>query len=391
MSLPPSLEGPAPRAVFRALPGARAVGGCVRDALAGLPVHDLDMAAPFPPEEIARRLRQAGFRVFETGLAHGTVTALLDGAAIEVTSLRRDVATDGRHAEVAWTTDWREDAARRDFSINAMSLDEAGVLHDHHGGAADLREGRVRFVGDAATRLAEDYLRALRFFRFQARYGRGEPDPAALAAIRAAVPGLARLSAERVWSELKRLLAAPDPRDSLALMARLGVLPAILPEAGAPARLASVLDQPDPVLRAAALLPLGTDLAALGARLRLSGEELARLRALHATDAVPDVATPEALRRFQARTAVRGRLAAPGEIARIAAAEHPERDLSALFALPHGPAFPLLGRDALALGLPPGPRLGRLLEAAREWWIEHGGDREACLARLRELAATDAG
>ncbi|MBX9595130.1 MAG: CCA tRNA nucleotidyltransferase, partial [Roseomonas sp.] len=200
---PAFLAEPAPAAVLAALPGSRAVGGCVRDALAGVAVHDVDVAAPLPPEAIAARLKAAGLKVFETGLAHGTVTAVLAGQPVEVTALRRDVATDGRHAEVAWTTDWAEDAARRDFTINAMSCDGEGRLWDYFGGRADLAAGRVRFVGDAATRLAEDYLRALRFFRFWARYGRGAPDEEAVAAIRGAVEGLARrIAVERIWMEL---------------------------------------------------------------------------------------------------------------------------------------------------------------------------------------------
>ena len=217
---PPFLDTPAVAAVLSALPGARAVGGCVRDALAGRDSADVDVAAPLPPEDIATRLRAAGLKVFETGLAHGTVTAVLDRTPVEVTALRRDVLTDGRHATVEWTTDWREDAARRDFTINAMSLAPDGALFDYFTGRDDLAAGRVRFVGDPDTRLAEDYLRALRFFRFQARYGVGEPDAAAVAAIRRAVPGLARLSAERVWMELKRILSVPDPVAAVALMAQ---------------------------------------------------------------------------------------------------------------------------------------------------------------------------
>jgi poly(A) polymerase/tRNA nucleotidyltransferase (CCA-adding enzyme) len=162
-SLPDFLRAPATAKVLAALPGSRAVGGAVRDALAGLPVADVDVAAPFPPEDIMARLLAAGCKVFETGLAHGTVTAVWDHQPIEVTALRRDVLTDGRHAEVAWTTDWREDAARRDFTINAMSLGADGELHDYFGGREDLARGLVRFVGDPATRLAEDYLRLLRF------------------------------------------------------------------------------------------------------------------------------------------------------------------------------------------------------------------------------------
>jgi poly(A) polymerase/tRNA nucleotidyltransferase (CCA-adding enzyme) len=380
--LPEILAAPAPQAVFRALPGARAVGGCVRDVLAGLEVHDLDMAAPFPPEEIAARLARRGFRVFETGLAHGTVTALLDGAApIEVTSLRRDVATDGRHAAVAWTTDWHEDAARRDFSINAMSMDAEGRLHDHHRGVEDLRAGRV-----ASWRAGHPPRRGLparpALLPLPGPLRPRRPDPPRRA-IRAACPA-SRALAERVWSELKRLLPRPT-RARPGLMSgwaccrrpARGRQPAASPRAGQPTGPA-----------AGGPAAVGTD-SRPGRPPAPVREESARLRALHATDGAR-LPRPEACAvsrpHRRARTPRHAR-----EIARIAAAEHPERDLSALFALPHGPAFPLLGRDALALGLPPGPRLGRLLDAAREWWIEHGGDREACLARLRELAATDAG
>jgi len=388
MSLPAFLSDPAPRAVLAALPGARAVGGCVRDHLAGLPVQDIDMAAPFPPEEISRRLAAAGLRVFETGIAHGTVTALLDRDPIEVTSLRRDLVTDGRHAEVAWTADWNEDAARRDFTINAMSMAADGTLHDPFGGVADLAARRVRFVGDAATRLAEDYLRALRFFRFQARYGGPVPDAQALAAIRAAAPGLARLSAERVWSEIKRLLAAPDPRAALALMAGAGVLPAILPEAGPPARLdlAVARGAGDVLLRLALLLPVGVDLPALARRLKLSGEEGARLRALHAAGTLPeDAQDPAARRRFAALVTARGH-ALPGEVALVAAVQT-GRNLAPLLDLGPGPEFPLQGRDALALGVPPGPRVGALLGQVREWWLEGGAEagHAACLDHLRGL------
>ena len=426
--LPPAiLQGGAAAAVLAALPGARAVGGAVRDVLAGRPVQDVDIGAPLPPEAIIARLRAAGLKVFETGLAHGTVTAVLDHRPVEVTSLRRDVATDGRHAEVEWTTDWREDAARRDFTINAMSMAADGALWDYFGGRADLAAGRLRFVGDPATRLAEDYLRALRFFRFQARYGRGEPDPPALAAIRAAVPGLARLSAERVWMELKRLLAAPDPTAALASMAATGVLPAVLPEATWLGRLgvlvASGLPQA-PLVRLAAMLAPEADPAALAHRLRLSGEEAARLDGtLRGNTVVPDRAdaatlrrllteadaetllvrswlrtTAEAAARSDPATGVR-HAAAPGVLPEFSASLAPGGAFAAppgdwaglaarLEAMPR-PVFPLQGRDALALGVPPGPRIGRLLAATRAWWLARGcaDDAAACLAQLRELAA----
>jgi poly(A) polymerase len=301
------------------------------------------------------------------------------------------VATDGRHAEVAWTADWREDAARRDFTINAMSLAADGRLWDYFGGREDLAAGRVRFVDDPATRLREDYLRALRFFRFQARYGRGEPDPAALAAIRAAVPGLARLSAERVWMEIKRLLAAPDPSGAAALMADTGVLGAVLPEGTglhALARLVAIEDAPpDPLLRFAALLPPAAETAPLAARLRMSGAEAATLAALRGLVPAPD-ADDAMLRRALAESgheALLGRLllaearGAAGDLAglrrRLAAMERPE--------------FPLQGRDVLALGVPPGPEVGRLLGAVRSWWMERGcaDGAGACRDKLRELAA----
>jgi poly(A) polymerase/tRNA nucleotidyltransferase (CCA-adding enzyme) len=385
---PASLSQGAPAAVLAALPGARVVGGAVRDLLAGRPVHDVDVAVALPPEEASRRLREAGIKVFETGLAHGTVTAVLDHQPVEVTSLRRDLLTDGRHAQVAWSTDWREDAARRDFTFNAMSMDASGQLWDYFGGRADLVAGRVRFVGDPATRMAEDYLRLLRFFRFHARYGTGAPDPAALAAIRDAVPGLARLSAERVWMELKRLLEAPDPGGALALMREAGVLPAILPEAGEGAALSRLLANPDapvePLLRLAGLLVPGTDTEALARRLRFSSAEAERLRHL-AAPALRPAAELEgaALRRWLAATPA----GLPPDLAWIAEASD-GADRAALrdrIAATPRPVFPLQGRDALAAGIPAGPGVGQALARVRQWWLEGGceADAEACREMLK--------
>jgi poly(A) polymerase/tRNA nucleotidyltransferase (CCA-adding enzyme) len=407
---PAFLDEPAVAAVLAALPGARAVGGCVRDALAGRDSADVDVAAPFPPDRIAARLRQAGLKVFETGLDHGTVTAVLDHVPVEVTALRRDVVTDGRHALVAWTTDWHEDAARRDFTINAMSLAPDGALFDYFGGRADLAAGRVRFVGEPDTRLAEDYLRALRFFRFQARYGRGAPDAAAVAAIRRAVPGLARLSAERVWMELKRILAVPDPVATVALMAETGVLGAVLPEArdlatadrhglAALRRLVAAGAPAETLLRLAALLPEdGRDAAtALRERLRLSGAEGEALDRLVWRAGFTDLPPVDpgldgrGLRLFLARredepierilqeawlAEARDKRDLAGLRARILAAERPQ--------------FPAQGRDALALGAEPGPRIGRLLGDLRAWWLQGGcvATREEALAELaRRIAA----
>ena len=385
---PTLLREPGPAAVLAALPSARLVGGAVRDTVAGLPVADIDLATPLTPDRATAALEAAGIRVVPSGLDHGTVTAVADGRNIEITTLRRDEDTDGRHARVAFTTDWREDAARRDFTINALSMTPDGAVFDYFGGLDDLGAGRVRFVGDAARRIAEDYLRALRFFRFQARYGHGEPDAAALAAIRAAVPHLGRLSAERVWSELGRLLGASDPRGAIALMAALGVLAAVLPEGADPAQLARLVAAAAPVdaiLRLAALLT--GDAGTLAARLKLSGAERDRLVALRS----PPIPTPNeddaALRRLladEAADVLIGRIwlaggdadGWPGLRARVAA-------------LPR-PRFPLEGRDVLAFGVPPGPRVGALLRAVRAWWLAGGctATAEACVAELARLVAT---
>ena len=377
------LEDPALRALLAALPRARLVGGCVRDMLAERPVADIDLATPDPPDRVMAAVEAAGLKAVPTGLKHGTVTAVSGGRGFEITTLRRDVATDGRHAEVAWTDDWRVDAARRDFTMNAMSLSQDGHLFDFFGGADDLAAGRVRFVGDPGARIAEDYLRILRFFRFQARYGRQPPEPATLAALRDGAGGLVQLSAERVWSEFKRVLVAPDPRGSLRLMAELGVLAAILPEvrdldrferlvaAGAPA---------DPVLRLAALAPADD----IGARWRLSAKEQTELAGLAGPP--PDPALTGAdLRRCLADTPPatligRSWLAHGAEGAAV-------RERIAAEPPPH---FALAGRDALALGVAPGPQVGALIRDVREWWMAGGcvASAASCRAELARRVAS---
>jgi len=387
---PGFLADPALRAVLAALPEARLVGGCVRDSLAGTAAGDIDLATPRPPGDVMAALRAAGLKAVPTGLAHGTVTAVSGHRGFEVTTLRRDVATDGRHATVAFTDDWREDAARRDFTINAMSMTAEGDLFDYFGGVEDLRAGRVRFVGTAATRIQEDYLRILRFFRFHARFGHGAPDAEAMAAIAAHSEGIARLSVERVWSELRRILAGPDaspePGGAISLMARLGVLAAILPEGADPVRLAPLRDAgapADPILRLAALLT--GDAEAAARRLRLSVAERERLVALRGTP-VPDPADDDAqLRRLLADTE------ADILIGRAWLHGTPASDWHALrhrlTATPR-PVFPLEGRDALAAGLSPGPRVGSALRAVRDWWLDGGctADARACRAELARHA-----
>jgi len=381
------VNDPALRAVLAALPEARVVGGAVRDHLARLDIHDIDLATPRRPEDVMAALRAAGLKAVPTGLPHGTVTAVADHRGFEVTTLRRDIATDGRHATVAFTDDWREDAARRDFTINAMSMGQDGTLYDYFDGAADLRAGRIRFVGDPAARIAEDFLRVLRFFRFWARYGHSPPDDDMRAALRGGVPGLARLSVERIWSELSRLLALPDPVQALALMAELDVLAAILPEGTSAPRLAALVaaNAPaDPILRLAALLD--GDATALATRLRLSNQERDTLIALRGTPIPRPELDDDALRRLLADI--------PAYIligrAWLAGGANPGwPELRARLAALPRPVFALEGRDALALGIPSGPAVGTLLRDVRDWWLAGGciADAETCRAELRRRAA----
>jgi poly(A) polymerase/tRNA nucleotidyltransferase (CCA-adding enzyme) len=376
--------------VLSVLPEARVVGGAVRDALLARRVTDVDLATPSPPEAVTAALERAGLRALPTGLAHGTVTALAEGRSLgrsvgrsfEITTLRSDVATDGRHAEVAFTRSWEADAARRDFTLNALSLTREGWVFDYFGGIADLIGGRVRFVGPPALRLAEDRLRTLRFFRFFAVYARAEPEAATLADLAAAAQDLGGLSAERVWSELKRLLAAPEPRPALALMRRLGALAAVLPEAGELAgldRLAALGAPADPLLRLAALAR--GEVAKLAERLKLSGAEAERLAELRRGTVPAADADPASLRRLLADEPAELLIARSllGGIGGAAGGRLRAR----LATLPR-PAFPLSGRDALALGMEPGPAVGAALAAVRAWWLAGGcaADAAACRAEL---------
>jgi poly(A) polymerase len=383
---PDFLAEPALQSVLAALPRARLVGGCVRDAVIGRPVADIDLATPDQPEAVTAALAEAGLRAVPTGINHGTVTAVSGHRGFEITTLRRDVETDGRHARIAFTDDWRQDAARRDFTMNALSMRPDGAIHDYFDGIADLKAGRVRFVGDPATRIAEDYLRILRFFRFHAFYGVGAPDPAALAAIAEGTDGLARLSVERVWSELKRILAAPDPTPCIELMQDLGVLRAVLPEATSPDHLARLVADgapPDSLLRLASLLD--GDPVALALRLRLSGAERDRLVALCTAPVPPPDADDAALRRLLADVPaciLIGRLWLAGR----------DASLRERIATMPAPVFPLHGRDLSTAGVPAGPAMGVLLRDLRGWWLEGGcvADAASCRAELRRRLAARA-
>jgi len=399
----PWLQAPESRKVLEVLTAAgrpaRFVGGCVRDSLLdpSLDNPDLDVATAEPPERVQAMLERAGIRVIPTGLAHGTVTAHLGRHSYEITTLRRDVATDGRHAEVAFTDDFDADAARRDFTINAMSCDGDGRLFDPYGGRADLFAGRIRFVGEPMTRIAEDYLRILRFFRFFARFGRPPAEAAALEACRRSRGGLDRLSGERIRTELAKLLVQPGVGQALALMAESGVLAALLGTAGDRprlARLVALAPAADWLLRLAALLRGHADIGALADRLRLSRKEAARLLALSA-DPLPSLGLDAAAHR---RAAYRAGPAHYADLLRLAAAEDGESGhrleaaLGAVEAFAF-PRFPLSGHDLLAHGVAPGSELGRILRALEEWWVEADfrPDRAACLEELeRRIVLGDA-
>lgn len=377
-------------ALFAALDGesrsTRIVGGAVRDALLGRDVSDADLATVFVPAEVIARAEAAGMKTVPTGIEHGTVTVIVEGKPFEVTTLRRDVETDGRHAVVRFTSDWEEDAARRDFTMNALYCDIAGDVLDPLGGVADLKAGRVRFVGKAEERIREDYLRILRFFRFFAWYGRGRPDPEALKACAKLKAGLATLSAERVWAELKRLLKAPDPARALLWMRTTEVLQKVLPESwgiDAIHRLVAAEQaegwSPEALFRLEAILPPHrARIDALAERLRLSRAEAARLHAwADASD--PDPATSD--ERFEqvlyrsgtegARDRLRHALARELDKQNVEAAEG-LRHLAALAERWRAPAFPLSGKDLVAAGIEPGPAVGKRLKELEARWVESG-------------------
>lgn len=362
----------------------RYVGGAVRDTLLGLEAKDVDCATTHLPDAVIALCREAGIRTAPTGMEHGTVTAVLPDGPVEVTTLRRDVATDGRRATVAFANEWRDDAARRDFSINALYAHPHTLeISDYFHGLADLEARRVRFIGDPEQRIAEDHLRILRFFRFQARFG-DTPDPDALAACSALANTLKGLSRERVAAELLALLALPDPAATVDLMHRAGVLAVILPEATRTQRetLAHLIEAerhsgiaPDPIRRLAALLPPLPPMAeALAARLRLSKQQRGRL--ICAAERVPaDAADPRALAYAHGVDCARDRLLLTGS------------DVAPLTGW-SVPRFPLTGRVVIARGVSAGPEVARLLRAAEDRWVAAGfPDEQAALRLLDDVMA----
>ncbi len=384
---------------------ARVVGGAVRNALMGLPVGDIDMATTLPPHDVVERAKDAGIKAVPTGIDHGTVTLVVDGEGYEVTTLRRDVTTDGRHAEVAFGTDWKEDAERRDLTINALYADASGEVIDLIGGLADIETKTVRFIGDAATRIAEDHLRILRFFRFFAYYGSGRPDADGLRASARAKDKLSTLSAERVWSEMKKLLSADDPSRALLWMRQAGILAQILPETekwgidsihGLVATEQALGWKPDPMLRLASIIPPDAErVAALSSRLRMSKNEAARLDQWAKAPAVDPSLAETALDRLLYRQGVEGvktrlKLALSSARADMSAGEVSMQKIAKLSTLLtraekfNKPSFPLSGADVLAAGLPAGPQVGEVLSELEAAWVDgnFAADRETLLSRL---------
>ncbi len=381
MKLDPARQGwmtaPETRAVLAALGegNARFVGGAVRNALMGLGVADVDIATPLAPDTVTARLQAAGIQAVPTGIEHGTVTAVAGGKPFEVTTLRRDVSTDGRRATVAFSTDWAEDAMRRDFTINALYASAEGEVFDYATGLDDVRAGLVRFMGDPATRIREDYLRILRLFRFHAWYGKGALDAEALRAASAEKAGLATLSGERVTKEMLRLLEAEDPLPSLRAMAASGILAEVLPGALDLARLERLvaIDRgnffaPDALLRLAALAP--GDLS----RFKLSNAQAGRLADLaRAQEKIVSYLSIREVRRLLYRLGP-----APfKDRVFLRWAEDPKasnaiqwRALLALADAWQRPRFPLTGANVMAAGVPEGPLVGRILAEVEEWWVE---------------------
>ena len=392
---------------------ARVVGGAVRNALMGIAVGDVDMATTLRPEQVVERAKAAGIKAVPTGIEHGTVTLVIDGEGFEVTTLRRDVETDGRHAQVSFGTDWQEDAERRDLTINALYADASGEVIDLIGGLADIETKTVRFIGDASTRIAEDYLRVLRFFRFFAYYGSGRPDADGLRASARAKETLATLSAERVWSEMKKLLSAPDPTRALLWMRQAGVLTAILPETekwgidsvhGLIAAEQALGWKPDALLRLVSITPPDRErVAAVATRLKMSKMEASRLEQWASAPIIePDMAET-ALDRLLYRQGVEGvsmrlKLALASARADLSAGDVAMRKVARLSTLLgraekfQKPVFPLKGADVMDLGVPAGPKVGEILDGLQEQWINanFAYDRAALTARLRDIVKSEA-
>jgi poly(A) polymerase len=396
MRIDPSQHGwmtaPETVQVMAALVEGRFVGGAVRNALLGAAVVDIDIAVPMPPAETMARLKAKGIKVIETGIDHGTVTAIAGTHAFEITSLRRDIETDGRHAVIAFTDDWAEDAARRDFTLNALYATATGEIFDYATGVEDLIAGKVRFMGDPRARIAEDYLRVLRLFRFHAWYGKGEIDAEGLRAAAEAKDKLKALSAERVAKELLRLLEAGNPSPVLRMMAATGILSALLPGALQLSRLerlaeidADNLAVRDGVLRLAALLPDDDAAHAAADVLKLSNADRTRLEQALGGAALTAGLSAKDARLLLYRLGVarfRDKVLLAWAATSKATNALPWRMMLRMAETWERPRFALTGLDVMQAGIAEGPDVGRVLAKVEDWWA--GGDFTANEAAVRE-------
>jgi poly(A) polymerase len=376
----------------------RFVGGCVRDALLGLPVRDIDIATPEVPERVIHLIGEAGLKSVPTGIEHGTITALSDGISFEITTLRRDIESFGRRARVHFTKDWAEDAARRDLTLNALYCDAVGNVFDPVGGLSDLRAGRIRFVGDAQTRIEEDILRLVRYFRFLAFYGVEPADKITLSVCSKMAPLIKNLSVERLWKELSTLLLAPDPTCSLSLMEAHSILPHLLPEAVRVDLLALLVraeiaagKSPNYLRRLATIVDLDRNGAdKLARRFKFSAKDRRRISDLCSPLALPDAQANSKKNRITLYQLGQELFT---ELALIKATQVSEKDRLILAKLTTEidlPQFSLVGQDIVDLGVPEGHKIGELLRQVESWWVagDFTADRNKCLEFLRSLVVT---
>jgi len=397
------LKNQTTQTVMKALGGdrgeARFVGGCVRNALLMEPVSDIDIATVHAPAEATKLLEAAGVKVVPTGFDHGTVTAVLEGKHFEITTLRVDVATDGRRADVAFTGDWVEDAKRRDFTMNALYADMDGTVHDPLGGRDDLKARLVRFIGDPHDRIREDYLRVLRFFRFHAHYGTGDPDAVGLTACAEEKQGLTQLSAERVQAELLKLLGADGAGASLRQMAATGILQLVLPEATRLDRLEAVVDieanqlfTSDPVLRLSSSVELdGAGADALAARLKLSKKDRDRIKAMQTDET--KIVCYLSVREVHKALYLMGVQCFKDRVMFGWATDKKDANAMqwrALLAIADSwvrPKLLLNGSMMKAAGVPEGPEMSRVYGEVEEWWVDAGfiEDEFSIIERLKAV------
>ena len=372
----PWLKAPETQKLLAALESARAggsrfVGGCVRNTLLGAPVDDLDIATQLTPQEIIAVATKADFAAHPTGIEHGTVTVVVNRQPFEVTTLRRDVSTDGRRATVAFTESWEEDAQRRDFRMNALYADAQGQIHDPTGGGLDdARAGRVIFIGDAATRIKEDYLRILRFFRFNAWYAKTPLDPHGLDACADLVAGLDTLSAERIWKEVKKLLGAPDPRAAWEGMTAIEVRARALPEMDNTPRLRALMD-----LEADLMLPV---------------DAMTRVAAALGDDA--KITSYMSLREMRRAIYKLGNEAFRDRVMLAWAASGNDKAQAWRALVAHAtmwkpPRLPLTGDEVMAAGVPAGPKVGLIMREVEDWWIDADfpDDKLSVIERLKAV------